>query len=75
MRAHDAEITVVEILGDGVLLTAGRDGRLKWWDADFIEAFEPTEENPRCEMKPSKEVAVPADGPVVSMLENETTWM
>eukprot|EP00948_MAST-09A_sp_MAST-9A-sp1_P001597 g1597.t1 len=69
--AHDGEVTHLDIVED-TLISAGRDGFIRWWDMVSILNFEPSDKQPHLELQPMKEVKI--DGEIVHILKTSSIW-
>lgn len=56
---HNGVVYVVMLYNDNgteYFITAGEDGYIKWWDYEDINSAEITDERPRIDLHPIKEV-------------------
>ena len=74
--AHDGEIYFVSINPKaGQCVTAGDDGAIRFWAYEPIDMAEASDENPRLELEPIKEVNMPEGVKVRAVLRGVDHWV
>lgn len=75
-RAHDGEIYFVQIdTKAGQAITAGDDGAIRFWALEPIDLAEATDEAPRCELEPVKEINMAEGVKIRSVLRGSDHWV
>lgn len=73
---HDGAVEVLlHHAATNYVLSGGRDGVLRLWDASRLEAAEPEEGGLGCELCPAAELALPGRGAVVAALWHKGSWL
>ena len=74
--AHDGEIYFVYInVKEGQIVTAGDDGALRWWAYEPVDVAEASDEQPRLELEPLKEINMPEGVKVRAVLRGTDHWV
>jgi len=79
---HDGSIEFIARNEDGYIMTAGRDGQIKYWQFDAIDVLEPSDSSNLCLIKPVQSYAMPTENTnrekieIVNMIENgNDSWI
>ena len=76
VSAHDGEIHFVQIdVEAGQVVSAGDDGVIRFWSLEPIDLAEATDENPRCELEPTKEINMAEGVKIRSVLRGADHWI
>jgi hypothetical protein len=74
--AHDGEIFFVSInVKSGQVITAGDDGAVRFWAYEPIDVAEASDEQPRLELEPLKEVNMPEGVKIKAVLRGDDHWV